>query len=127
MTISHSTAARNAAADAVVDQVDTGTTDAQGDFVIMDGASDLIEWNLQDPAFGAASSGQATLNGTTLSTTADAAGTADNFEVRDKDNNKVYGGSVTGSGGGGDVEIDNTSVASGQNADLTSHSYSAAS
>lgn len=127
MAITHSTAVRNALADAIDDQVNAGTTDAQGDFVVQEsaGPTDLIEWNLQDPAFGAAASGQITLAGTTLTTTADNTGTADQFEVRDKDNAMVYTGTVTATGGGGDVEIDNTSVSSGQSADLTSHTYTA--
>lgn len=127
MTISHSTAVRNALADLIDDQVNAGVADAQGDFVIIEsaGPTDLISFPLSDPAFGAAASGQITLAGTPISTTADASGTADQFEVRDKDNNKVYGGSVTATGGGGDVEIDNTSVNSGQSAELSSHSYTA--
>jgi hypothetical protein len=118
---------RNTLADQVDSSINSGSTDAQGDFVILDGATDLIEFNLQDPAFGNASSGQITLAGTPLSTTADAGGTADTFEVRDKDNNMVYTGSVTATGGGGDIEIDNTNVNSGQSAELSSHSYTAPS
>lgn len=128
MAITHSTATRNAQADATDDQVNSGTTDTEGDFAVIEstGPTDLIVFALNDPAFGAAASGQITLNGTPISATAAATGTADEFEVRDKDNAKVYGGTVTGTGGGGDVEIDNTSVSSGQSAELSSHSYSAA-
>lgn len=129
MAITHSTTARDALADQVDSLVNGGTTDAQGDFVVQEsaGPTDLIEFNLQDPAFGAAATGTITLAGTPISTTASATGTADQFEVRDKDNAMVYTGTVTATGGGGDVEIDNTSVESGQSAELSSHSYSAPS
>ena len=127
MAISHATSARNALANTIDDQVNAGTTDAQGDFVVIEssGPTDLIEFNLQDPAFGSASSGQITLAGTPISTTASTSGTADKFEVRDKDNAMVYDGTVTATGGGGDVQIDNTDVASGQSAELSSHAYTA--
>lgn len=125
MAITHPTAARNALADEIDALVNTGSTDAQGDFVILDDTTDLIEFELSDPAFGAAAGGTITLAGTPKSATAGATGTADKFEVRNKDNTVIYTGTVTGDGGGGDVEIDNTSVASGQSAELTSHSYTA--
>jgi len=129
MAITHATAARNAMANTVDDQVNAGSTDVTGDFVLIEsaGPTDLISFALQDPAFGAASSGTITLQGTPISTTADAAGTADTFEVRDRDNTMIYTGTVTGTGSGGDVEIDNTSIESGQSAELSSHSYTAAS
>lgn len=128
MAITHSTSARNSLADQIDSLVNTGATDAQGDLVIFDsGDSELVRFNLQDPAFGAASSGQITLQGTTLSATAGATGTADYFEVQDKDNSMVFTGSVTATGGGGDAEIDNTSISSGQTVNLTSGSYSAPS
>lgn len=125
MAITHSTAARNSLADHIDSLVNTGGTDAQGDLVVFDGATELVRFNLQDPAFSAASSGQITVNGTTLSATASAGGTADSFEVQDKDNNRVFSGSVTATGGGGDAEIDNTSISNGQTVNLTSGSYTA--
>ena len=125
MTVSHSTNMRNSLADNVDATINSGSTDAQGDFVVMDGTTDLAEFNLQDPAFGAASSGVITLQGTTLTTTAGTAGTADTFEIRDKNNAMQVTGSVTATGGGGDVEIDNTSINSGQQVDLTSLTYEA--
>ena len=65
MTISHSTSARNSLADQIDTLVNGGSTDPQGDLVLIEsaGPSDLVEFNLQDPAFGAASSGTITLQG----------------------------------------------------------------
>lgn len=125
MAITHATTMRNTLADAVDTAVNTGATDSYGDFVVMDDPSDIISFTLQNPAFGAASSGTITLLGVPLSATASGTGTADKFEVRDRNNAMVYTGTVTGTGGGGDVEIDNTSVTSGQSAELSSHTYSA--
>ncbi len=127
MAITHSSTVRNALADLIDDRVNAGTLDTGGDFVVIDssGPTDLISWELQDPAFGAASAGTITLAGVPLSTTASATGTADEFEVRSRDNNVIYQGTVTATGGGGDVEINDASVTSGQSADLESHTYTA--
>lgn len=112
------TVAQNAGCDGIVDLADGGT------LVIQEATTDLAEFTLQSPAFSAASSGTATLEGTTLSTTADADGTADSFEVRDSGSAVLWSGSVTETGGGGDIEIDNTSINSGQTVELTSYTFS---
>lgn len=129
MALTHATSVRNAIMDAIDDQVNAGTTDAQADFVFIEssGPTDIAEINLQDPAFGASSSGQISIQGTPLSTSAGAGGTIDTFEVRDKDNSTAIDGTVTSTGGGGDVEIDNTSVNSGQTVQLDSYSQTAPS
>lgn len=127
MAVTHSTTARNSIADAVDVDINSGTTDTQGDLAILDGATDLVVINLQDPAFGAAAAGSMSIQGTPLSAVAVATGTADNFELRDKDNNAVVLGSVTGTGGGGDIELDNTAINSGQSVEITSLTYTAPS
>lgn len=132
-------AAQQAAANAVVDLVDAGTTDVQGDLIIYDdgaaqpadaddavpaGSTELARFNLSDPAFGAADvGGAAALQGTTLSTTASAAGTMAWFRVVDKDNAAVFDGDISATGGGGDLQFDNTTVASGQTVEITSLTY----
>jgi hypothetical protein len=130
MALSHSTAARNAMADAVVDLVDGGATDAQGDLVLFEDTTEIVRINLQDPAFGAASSGVASMQGLPLSNTASASTTGtgvNGFEVQDKDNALVFDGTVTSTGGGGDLEIDNQSVNSGQTVEVDQFDYTAAS
>lgn len=115
-------------ADTVDDQVNAGSTDANGDLIIEEssGPTTLATIELNDPAFGAASSGSMTLDGLPKSdTSADNTGTADRFTVRDKNNAKVFDGSVTGTGGGGDMELDNTSINSGQTVEITSFDYTA--
>jgi len=127
MALTHSNTARNNAMDGIDDAVNAGSTDAQADFVFIEstGPTDLAEINLQNPAFGAASSGQLAIAGTPLSTSADADGIVDTFEIRDLDNTVVIDGTVSGTGGGGDVEIDNTSINSGQTVQLDSYSETA--
>lgn len=122
MAITHPTSVRNSIADHVVDKVDSGTTDSQGDFVISDGGSTLVTINLQDPAFGSASSGTANLQGSP-SATASSSGTADQFTVQDKDNSAVFNGTVGTSGS--DLNMSTTSIQSGETIQITSFSYTA--
>lgn len=127
MAVRLPTGARNAACDAVVDRADAGS--AAGKIRIYTGsqpasANDaatgtlLAEVTLQDPAFGAASSGVATLSDP-AAVTAGATGTAGWFRMLDSDNNTVLDGSVTATGGGGDLELATTSITSGLSVDIT--------
>lgn len=70
-----STTARNAATDGIVDQVDVGGGTAT---LVFQNSSDstLATINLPNPAFGASSTGAASLLGVPLSTTVSSAGTA---------------------------------------------------
>lgn len=125
-------AARNAATDAVVDRIDLGA--AAGTLKIMSGtqpadADDagsgtlLCTVTLGDPAYGAASAGAAALSGTP-SGTAVADGNAGWFRVEDSNGGNVFDGSVTATGGGGDLELDNVSIATGQTVTITSLPFS---
>jgi hypothetical protein len=126
-------AAQNAAVDAVVDLVDIGTG-ANGTLAIYTGSqpadvddaatgTKLVSIALSGTAFGAAASGSAALAGTPKSGTAIAAGTAGWFRIFDQDGettgNGIIDGSVTATGGGGDLELDNTSIASSQTVNIT--------
>lgn len=124
MAVTHSTALRNVLADAVDNYINTtggGTAQVQ----ILDGSTQLVSFDLANPAFGAASSGTITLNSTPIAGTASAAGTADIGQITDRGGTDVIFCSVTGSGGGGDIEASNTSIANGQSCSLTSLTYSA--
>jgi len=123
MTLTHVTALRSTLADAVDAAINTGAGTAT--LKIRASTTDLIVFNLQNPAFGAASSGVITLAGVPISTTAAATGTADNFQILDRDGTLLVSGSVTATGGGGDIEATNTSIATSQDADLTSLTYTA--
>jgi hypothetical protein len=133
VSIRLSTTARSAAADAVVDLIDAGA--AAGTLKIYSGsvgttANDTpagtllatVAW--ADPAFGAASSGVATATDP-ASVNASATGTAGCFLVEDSNGNNVFDGTVTATGGGGDLTLSSTSLVSGSPVDITSFTYTA--
>lgn len=122
-------AEQNAITDLVVDRADaaatagklriyTGSQPADAD----DAASGtlLVEIELDDPAWGAAASGSAALAGTPVSNTAAATGTAGWFRVLDGDDTTVFDGAVTATGGGGELELDNTSITAAQTVHVNS-------
>lgn len=109
MTIKISTAARNAACDAIVDLLDAGAS--FGTIKIYDGTQPagpgtaitsqvlLATFTLEDPAFGSAATGVATLDATpVLSTTGVAASTATWFRALDSNAVAVFDGSAGTSG-----------------------------
>jgi hypothetical protein len=110
MGITLSTPARNAACDAIVDLVDGGTGDANGDLVFMtSGDSEVATLALAAPAFGASSTGTATAN--TIADDASATGgTTALFKIQNKSNSEIFRGTVTATGGGGDIEMSSVVV-----------------
>ena len=125
------TAARNAACDAVVDLVDAGT--GAGTVEVRTGSQPasadnaatgtlLATFTLADPAFGTASSGTAALAGAPRSTTGVADGTAGWFRMKDSTGATVMDGSVTVTGGGGQLELNTTTISTGVNVQITSGS-----
>ena len=125
MGLTLTTAARNAACNGVVDLIDTGTGTAKvqisstiDDYV---GAELLAEINLPNPSFSASATGVSTLQGTPLSdTTANNTGTAAFFQIIDRDGTQVFKGTVTATAGGGDIELDSTSIVAGGTVTITS-------
>lgn len=124
--------ARDAAADAVTNLLDagaaapslniyTGTAPAGPDTTAT--GTLLVTVELNDPAFGAASSGVCTLDVTGgLSGTAANTGTAGYARLADGDGAGVLDLSVSATGGGGEVELATTSIASGVIVEITSGS-----
>lgn len=128
MTIRLPNASRDAAVDAVTNRADAGS--GAGKLRIYSGsqpasANDapsgtlLAEVTLQDPAFTSGGTGTNTLSDPGAVTGSNA-GTAGWFRVIDSDANTVLDGSVTGTGGGGDLILSNTSIAVGQSVDILS-------
>jgi hypothetical protein len=124
-----SNAARSAAADGVVDLLDGGSgaghieirTGSQPASVATAASGTLLATLvLSDPAFGAASNGVATASAITGDTSADNTGTAGWFRAYDSNNNAVIDGSVTATGGGGDMTLDSTSIVAGGAVNITS-------
>lgn len=98
-------ATRNAACNAVVDLIDVGATDANGDIVIRDAVdAEVATLAFANPAFGDAAAGVATANAIADDTSA-TGGTADDFIFQDRNNAEVLQGSVTVTAGGGDLEL----------------------
>lgn len=123
------TARRNAAADLLVDAIDAGS--GPGTIQIRSGAQPatandaasgtlLATLTCSDPAFGAASDGVATANAITGDSSADATGTAGWFRVLDSSGATVLDGSITASGGGGDMILSTTSIVAGGAVNVTS-------
>lgn len=118
-------AAAKAACDALVDLLDGGS--GAGYIEIRTGAQPatantaasgtlLATLPLSDPAFGnatTASPSVATASAITSDTTADATGTAGWFRAYDSNGVAVIDGSVTATGGGGDLTLDSVSIVAG--------------
>jgi hypothetical protein len=124
MATTLSTAARNAACDATVDLLDAGS--GAGKLRLKSAGAVVIgEATLDDPAFGGASSGQASMAGTPISGTGNAsagAGTAAaTFEFTDSDDNVVLSGNV--GTGTGELDLDNVSIANGQGFTVTGFTH----
>jgi hypothetical protein len=129
MAVRLSTAARNAAADAVVDLIDAGS--GAGQVKIYSGsqpatANDaatgtlLATINLADPAFGSASTGTASATDPGA-VNASTSGTAGWFRVLDSAGATVHDGSCSATGGGGDMTLSSTALVSGSPVDITSY------
>lgn len=129
-----SNAARTAMADSVVDLLDGGSgagtvqirTGAQPATVGTTATGTLLgTLTLSDPAFGAAVSGVATAGAVTDDTAADATGTAGWFRALDSNGIAVLDGSISASGGGGDMILDSTSIVTGGVIKITSWTVTA--
>jgi hypothetical protein len=134
MTIKISVAAAIAACDTLVDLIDvggtanhlriySGTEPATAD-TALSGNTMLVNFDLPDPSFGAAVSanggGTATLN-TTSPVTAAATGTATFFRVLAGDGTTVImQGSVSDTGGSGDLKLSSTAIVSGIDVEIVS-------
>lgn len=126
MAVTHAAALRTVIADAVDNYLNTtGATDASADLVIRATTTNLVIFVLANPAFGAAVAGVITLLSVPIAQAAIATGTADNFQIRDRANAVAISGSVTATGGGGDITVSNTSIANLQSCTLDSLTYTA--
>jgi hypothetical protein len=118
----------------VVDLVDAGA--GAGKLKLRESTTVLATFTLEDPAFEAAGTGAAgqarafgadgstpVSSGNPLTTTGSAAGNADNYQVTDSNDVVRWSGTVTAIGGGGDLEIDNVSIAVSQEVRVTSWAH----
>lgn len=123
VAVSHPVAVRNGMCDFVVDQLDEGVP--PGTLVFQtSGDVEVATLTLGNPAFGAASSGTATANTITADASA-TGGTVAKARLKNAAGTDKIICSVTGSGGGGDIELDDITVTAGQAVSITSLTYSA--
>ena len=132
MAFQFSTTARNAALDAIetaigtsaVLKIRTGTVPANCGTA--DAGSVLATLTLPSDWLAAASGGSKSKSGTWEDASADATGTAAHFRIYASDGTTVHmQGTITATGGGGDMTLDNTSIASAQQVTITSFTLSA--
>lgn len=135
MTTRVATSGRNAAVDAIVDLLDAGAgaayieirTGSQPATANTAATGTLLgTLTCSDPAFGAAASGTATASTITGDSSADATGTAGWFRAYDSTGAAVIDGSITATGGGGDLQLSSVSIVAGGTINITSWTVSIA-
>lgn len=124
MSITHTTAIRNGLADYIGTALLTGSSQ-EARLVLRDSSTVIVSFDLASTPFGSASSGVITAGSMPRSAAAVASGEVDNFILQDQAGTTVLSGTVTATGGGGDVEVSNVNIASGQDCSLESLTYTA--
>lgn len=126
MAVQFSTSVRNAMLDAI--EVTVGTSavlkirsgSVPATCATADAGTALVTYSLGSDWASAASSGAKALASLPLSTTAGATGTAAHYRIYASDGTTCHEqGTVTATGGGGDMTVDNTSINSGQTVNIT--------
>ena len=127
MAVQLSTSVRNARLDAIESTIGTSAilkirTGAQpATCATADSGTVLATLTLPSDWMAAASAGAKAKSGTWQDTSADATGTAAHFRIYDSGGTTCHvQGTVTATGGGGDLTVDNTSFASGQSFTINS-------
>ncbi len=132
MAFQFSTTARNAWLDAIetaigataVLKIRSGTVPAN--VGTADAGTVLATLTLPSDWLAAASAGAKSKSGTWEDLSADATGTAAHFRIYASDGTTPHiQGTVTATGGGGDMTLDNVSIASGQAVTITSFTLNA--
>lgn len=126
MAIQLADSTRNARLDAI--ETDLGTSPilrirssaVPANVAAADAGTILAEMTLPSDWMAAASGGTKAKSGTWQDTSANAAGTAQHFRIYTSGGVAKLQGTVTATGGGGDMELDNVSIASAQQVTITS-------
>lgn len=130
MAFQFSVAARNAAIDAIETAIGTAPTlliysgTKPADCATADTGTVLATMTLPSDWMTAAANGSKTLLGTWTDTSADAAGTATYFRIKVSTTCHIQG-TITATGGGGDMTLDNTNIAAGQQITITAFTLTA--
>ena len=129
MAFQFSDAARNAALDAVETAAGASPTleirsgAAPANCAAADSGTVLATMALPADWMAAASGGSKAKSGTWQDASADATGTAGHFRIKQGATCHIQG-SVTATGGGGDMTLDNTSIATGQTVTINTFTIS---
>lgn len=130
MPFQFSTATRNASIDAIETAIGTAPTleirsgAVPANCAAADSGTVLATMTLPSDWLAAASNGSKTFLGTWQDTSADATGTAGHFRIKVGATCHIQG-TVTATGGGGDMTLDNISIASAQQVTITSFTLTA--
>lgn len=124
--VTHPTAVRTSVCDFIVDKLDVGAASPSNAVLWFDTSADVnvAHLNMSVPAFGNASSGTATANSITADANA-VGGTIAKFRLTDSSATSIILGSVTATGGGGDITLNSVVVSAAQQVSMTSLTYSA--
>ena len=132
MAMKFSTAVRNAMLDAIETAIGTGAIlkirsgAAPASVADADSGDVLATLTLPSDWLAAAASGSKAKAGTWEDTSADLTGTAAHFRIYASDGITPHiQGTITGTGGGGDMELNNVSIASGQPVTITGFTINA--
>jgi hypothetical protein len=127
MTVQFSVSVRNARLDAIETAIGTSavlkirTGSPPANCAAADSGSVLVSYSLASDWASAASSGSKSLSSTPISGTASGSGTAGHYRIYASDGTTCHEqGTITSTGGGGDMTIDNTTIVSGQTVNITS-------
>jgi hypothetical protein len=133
MAIQYSAAVRNAQLDTLETTVGTAplfriySGSMPADTATAASGTLLAEMTLPSDWLAAAASGSKAKSGTWQDTSANNTGTAGYFRIYDSGGSTCHmQGTVTATGGGGDMTLDNVSIASGQSVSVATFSVSAA-
>jgi len=123
MSVLKSTVAKNAACNAVVDLIDTGSLRPYGTLNILTADSTVLSaLRLTNPSFSNAVDGTATAS-TIYDNTSFIDGTAAFFGFYNRDSTYIWGGNITTVGGGGIMELNALSIPQDATFSITSVKY----
>lgn len=132
MTVQFSTTVRNAQLDAIETAIGTSavvrfyTGSAPANCAASESGTLLVEFDLASDWAANASGGSKALNNLPVSATASAGGTIGHYRIYESTKTTCHEqGTITATGGGGDMTVDNVSVASGQTVNITSKTQTA--
>ena len=131
MTLQYAVSIRNLQLDQV--EIDVGTSPTleirtgspPANVAAADSGTVLATLALPSDWMAAAASGAKAKSGTWEDTSADAAGTAGHFRIKTSGGTAKIQGTVTATGGGGDMTVDNVVFAAGQQFTITSFTINA--